>query len=100
MMAFKPTSKKLDVNHLDGNKGNNKLNNLQWATRSENVRHAFKNGLNPKGLKHGHSKWTEKQIKEVKLLLVFNLPIKIISEKTGVGESTIRRIKKGERYCD
>lgn len=38
---------KLEVNHMDGNKQNNMLCNLEWMTRSENIQHSYDNGLRP-----------------------------------------------------
>lgn len=44
--AFLPNPKnKAHINHKDGNKTNNNLDNLEWATEQENSRHAVDTGL-------------------------------------------------------
>lgn len=47
LLAFlgEPPTPKHQVNHLDGNIGNDRLNNLEWASPSANTRHAFDTGL-------------------------------------------------------
>ena len=55
-MAFHPIEgkenyddyKDLQVNHIDGNTLNNHADNLEWVTKSENMKHAYSSGLNKK----------------------------------------------------
>lgn len=58
---------KPQINHIDGNKLNNSLNNIEWCTIKENAVHAFKTGLrvNPKGEAHGGSKLTDEKVIEI-----------------------------------
>jgi len=59
----------LVVNHKDGNKRNNRLDNLEYVTQSENVKHSLRNGLSKEfGETHSRAKLTEKIVLEMRSL--------------------------------
>ena len=59
-LAFIPNPDNLpEVNHIDGNKENNHVSNLEWCTRSHNVKHSFDTGL-----KQPH-RWTADERKHI-----------------------------------
>lgn len=59
---------KYAVNHIDGIKQNNNVSNLEWVTKSENVKHAYSTGLMcNKGENHPGVKLNEVIVKEIRL---------------------------------
>lgn len=54
------------VNHLDGDKTNNRVGNLEITTREGNLRHAMENGLIRTGIRHGMAKLTDEQVREIR----------------------------------
>jgi len=58
---------KPEVNHIDGNRANNRVENLEWCTRSENEKHAYRINLkNRVGQNNPRSKLTTENIKKIR----------------------------------
>ena len=88
--AFIPNPEnKCDINHINGIKKDNRIVNLEWNTRSENLYHAFANGLSKKrqGVKHKMAKLNnedvyfirESKLKQYQLAIIFNVDQSLIS---------------------
>ena len=68
---------KPEINHIDGNKQNNYVDNLEWVTHSENMKHAYKLGLCfQKGEKNNASKLTNNDV-----LMIHGLYLSFFSKR-------------------
>jgi len=69
-IAFIPNpNNKPEVNHINGLKNDNRVENLEWVNASENIKHAFKSGLkSQKGQKNNASKLNNKQVYDIKYI--------------------------------
>lgn len=87
----------LEVNHLDGNKVNNHFSNLGWTSRSDNIRHAFKEGLMKQRI--GEDNANSKLTNEI-VLKIFNSPIgpRELSRQMNMTYSLVAQIKNGSKW--
>lgn len=82
------------VNHKDGVKANNRADNLEWATPSENQQHAVATGLRvmPRGLDVPRTKLTDDQVRAIR---ASTGTTRSVASLFGVHHSVIWKIRAG-----
>lgn len=93
------------VNHIDGNKLNNAVENLEWCTYSENMKHAVENGLNHvpglRGDAHPHAKLSSFEVRAIREAHAEGVSAIDLSRDYGVTPKQIHNIISGKHWrCD
>jgi hypothetical protein len=97
----------LEINHIDGDRNNNTVFNLEWTTRSDNCRHAFRIGLSAiskkcreaasrSGLKR--RKLSDVQVSTIREMLANGDTQYAIARKFSVCQKTISNLALGRHY--
>lgn len=91
---------KRTVNHIDGNKLNNCVLNLEWATHSENIKHAHQTGLNSgvRGVDHFKAVLNDDDVKNIRLLISNGLKPKAIMLLYPISRGTVYAIKHNRTW--
>ncbi len=88
---------KPQVNHKNGLKKDNRIENLEWCTNSENQLHAYRIGLQPsrEGENNSNAKLSNIEVEDIKALYNIGLDIEEISSILGIYHTRIRAIIYG-----
>lgn len=100
-MAFVTNTKnKKTVNHDDGVKDNNCLENLWWATQGENNKHAYDTGLHGKllGSDGPNSRYADNEVYDIKILISKGYASGFIRKIFYMPKSTFNSIKSGKTW--
>lgn len=90
---------KEQINHIDGDKLNNSISNLEWCTNKENINHSIKNKLwDYRGSNTKNSILKEEDIPIIRELLSKGISQRMIGLKFNVSRSSIKNIKSGKSW--
>ncbi len=79
------------ASHRDGNRANNRLNNLRWLSVGDNNRERAEHGTMPIGEKNKASKLTENDVFELRRLFKAGAKKSQLAKRFGINESTVAR---------
>ena len=97
--AFLSNDNKLDqINHIDGDKANNSLNNLEWCTAKQNSIHRSKVLGFGSGSSNGRAKLTDDDVMKIDEMLCAGFTVNDVAKSFNIGYNTALRVKLGDSW--
>ena len=95
-----PGPEQTDARHIDGDKSNNALTNLEWGTRAQNEHDKRRHGRDNAGERHGSSKLSNEQVREMHRRYVNGESPAALASEYGVERSYPSRIGRRRKLVE
>lgn len=86
------------INHIDGVKSNSRLDNLEWCSHGENIRHAFSISLIPVGVNHCNAHHSQAECEAARAEILKGRRLSSVGKELGFSYPILRAIKDGTHW--
>lgn len=96
--AWGPCPEGMECRHLNGDRADNRAENLAWGLPADNYRDQIEHGRAARGLSHGQSRLTDDQVADIRRMRQAGMSGPEIAKRFGIRKQTVYQIASGQRW--